>query len=87
MAPPSVLLLPHVSGSPTTMVEPLSSAEAMGALIESSTHVVVEGLPGAAEHLDVLRRVSDGVEAYRVESGTDLLREPAATVGRILRAT
>ena len=87
MAPPSVLLLPHVSGSPTTVVEPLSSAEAMGALIESSTHVVVDGLPGAAEHLDVLRRVSDGLEAFRVGSGTDLLGAPAATVGRILRAT
>ena len=87
MGPPSLLLLPRVSGSPTTVVERLSSAEAMGALIESSTYVVVDGLPGATEHLDVLRRVSDGVAAFRVESGTDLMREPGATVDRVLRAT
>jgi hypothetical protein len=87
MSRPSLLLLPHVSGAPTTVVEPLSSAEAMGALIESSTFVVVDGLPGGAEHLDVLRRVADGVRAWRVESGLDLLERPGATAERLLRAT
>ena len=86
MSQPSLLLLPQVSGEATTVVEPLSSAEAMGALIESSTFVVVDGLPGGAEHLDVLRRVADGVRALRVESGLDLLERPAETVDRLLRS-
>ena len=86
MSQPSLLLLPHVSGEATTVVEPLSSAEGMGALIESSTFVVVDGLPGGAEHLDVLRRVADGVRALRVESGLDLLERPAETVDRLLRS-
>jgi hypothetical protein len=83
---PSLLLLPHVSGKATTIVEPLSSAEAMGALIESSTLVVVDGLPGGDEHLEVLRRAADGVRAWRVESGLDLLERPGETVERLLRS-
>ena len=87
MALPALLLLPHVSGAATTVVESLTAAEAMGALIESSTLVVVDGLPGGAEHLDVLRRVADGVRAWRVESGLDLLGAPRETADRLLRST
>jgi hypothetical protein len=85
MAPPSVLLLPRVSGAATTDVEPVSSAEALGALIESSTLVVVDRLPAGPEHLDVLRRVADGLEALRVESGRDLLEHPKETAMRVLQ--
>jgi len=84
MPKPSLLLLPRVSGAPTTVVEPRSSAEAMGALIESSTLVVVDGLPGGAEHLDVLRRFADGLEAWRVESGLDLLERPREVAESLL---
>jgi hypothetical protein len=86
MALPSLLLLPQVSGAVETVVEALSSAEAMGALIESSTLVVVDGLPGSAEHLEVLRRVADGVRARRVEAGLDLLQRPAEAAAMLLRA-
>lgn len=86
MALPSLLLLPHVSGRATTVVESLSAAEAMGALIESSTLVVVDGLPGAAEHLEVLRRAADGVRAWRVESGLELLERPSEATDRLLEA-
>jgi hypothetical protein len=87
MALPSLLLLPQVSGAATTVVESLSAAEAMGALIESSTLVVVDGLPGAAEHLEMLRRAADGARAWRVESGLDLLGAPRETADRLLRST
>ena len=87
MGAPSLILLPRVSGERTTLVEQLSSAEAMGALIESSTLVVVDGLPGGAEHLEVLRRVADRARAFRVESGLDLLEAPAETVDRLLGST
>jgi hypothetical protein len=82
---PAVLFLPHVSGEATTVVEPLSSAEAMGALIESGTLVDVGGLPGGAKHLNVLRRVAGGGRAWRVESGVDLLDWPGETVERLFR--
>jgi len=86
IASASLLLLPHVSGAATTVAHRLSSAEALGALIESSTLVVVDGLPGGEEHLEILRRVADGVRAYQVESGLDLLARPVETVERLLRA-
>jgi len=86
MASPSLLLLPRVSGAPATEIEPLPAAEALGALIESSTHVVVDGLPAGGEHLEVLRGVADGVRAFRVESGLDLLEHPAGTAARLLAA-
>ncbi len=87
MRAPSLLLLPHVSGGAVTTVEPLSSADALGALIESSMLVVVDELPRQREHMEVLRGVSDGMRAWRVESGLDLLARPEATVERILRTT
>ena len=49
--------------------------------------VVVDGLPGGEDHLEVLRRVADGVRAYQVEfEGLDLLARPVETVERLLRA-
>ncbi len=81
---PDVILLPSVDAGPITRVEPVSGAEALGALIESSTHVIVEGLPGAADHLAALRQVADGARAYRVRLGLDLLERPVETAGRIL---
>ncbi len=86
VAPRTAAAFPRISGLPTTTVERLSSAEAMGALIESSTFVIVDGLPGGSEHLDVLRRLGDGVEAWRVESGIDLLALPVETVQRVLQS-
>lgn len=87
MGLPSLLLLPHVSGAATTIVEPLTSADGMGALIESSTLVVVDGLPGGAEHLQALRRVADEARAWRVELGLDLLARPVETAEKLLGST
>ena len=87
MSSPSLLLLPGVSGMATTVVEPLSAADAMGAIIESSTLVVVDELPARGEHLEVLRRTSDAVRAWRVASGLDLLADPAGACRRLLGET
>ncbi len=83
---PEILLLPAVEDRPRSEAEPVGAAEGLGALIESSTHIVVDGLPGAAEHLEVLRAIADGARAYRVRLGRDLLDQPAATAARLVSA-
>jgi hypothetical protein len=87
MALPELILLPAVEGGAETRVEAVSAAEALGALIESSTYVVIGGLPGAMEHLETLRHVADGARAYRVALGRDLLEVPAETARRVLGST
>ncbi|MGA8890146.1 MAG: hypothetical protein WB493_01165 [Anaeromyxobacteraceae bacterium] len=84
---PGVILLPTVEGGPATRVDPVSAAEALGALIESSTYVVVGGLPGAMDHLEALKEVADGARAFRVGLGEDLLERPAETARRVLEST
>jgi len=87
MALPEVILLPMVEGGPVTHVEPVSAAEALGALIESSTYVVIEGLPGAMDHLEALEQIANGARAYRVGLGQDLLERPVVTARRVLEST
>lgn len=80
---PAVLLIPELSGEPATTVEPVSAADAMGALIESSALVVIEGLPGAAAQLDILARSLAAARCLRVRLGTDLLDAPARVVATL----
>lgn len=84
MAGPSLLLLPRVTAGARTVTERLASAVALGALVESSVLLVVDGLPGGAEQLEVLRGMADGARAWRVDLGHDLLADPAGTAGRLL---
>lgn len=81
---PRTLLFPRITGAAETVVERVSSAEALGELVESSTLVVVDGLPGRDEHLEILRRVADGAEAFAVGLGRDLLEVPRIVAGRVL---
>jgi len=78
------ILLPHITGLPTTRLEPAGPAEALGALLESSVLVATRGLPGGEGHLPVLARLADGAASFRVELGLDLLSDPAGTASRIL---
>jgi hypothetical protein len=87
MDAPRVLLFPRITGAAETVVERVSSAEALGELVESSTLVVVDGLPRRDEHLDVLRRIADGGAAFAVGLGRDLLAAPAEVARRVLDAT
>ena len=84
MGAPSLLLFPRVSAGPGTIAMRLASAEALGALIESSALAIVDGLPNPSEHLAVLREVADGARAWRVDLGLDLLAAPAETARRML---
>lgn len=81
---PSALLLPSITGSATTVVEPVGPAEALGELVESSTFVVVDGLPGGREHLAALARIADGARAWRVAMGRDALERPVEVATSIL---
>ena len=81
MDAPSILLFPHVTGEAATVVEPFDSAEALGRLVESSTFVVVDGLPGGEEHLAALTRIADEASAFAVHLGKDLLARPAEVAG------
>lgn len=84
---PGVVLLPSVEGGPSTEVARVTAAEALGALIESSTYVIIDGLPGAMDHLDALRQVADGARAYRVALGRDLLEDPVGVAGRLMEGS
>ncbi len=79
-AAPALLLIPELTGGAVTTVENVPVADAMGALIESSALVVVDGLPGAAEQLAILARSLDGARCVRVRLGADLLEDPARVV-------
>lgn len=81
---PSALLLPCITGAAATTVEPVGPAEALGELVESSTFVVVDGLPGSREHLAMLTRVADDSPAWKVALGRDVLSRPVEVAAAIL---
>jgi hypothetical protein len=81
---PGTLLFPEVARRPTTAVEPLAPAEALGRLVEASALVVVDGAARAPEHLALLGRIASEARALRVELGEDLLRAPEEVARRIL---
>jgi len=85
-ASPAIVLLPEIADMARTAIERVSGAEALGALVESSAVMVVDGLPGAEEQLGILRDISDAAASYRVCLGRDLLESPGA-VGRGLSGT
>ena len=85
-AAPSLLLFPQVTGEAVTDLEPLDSAEALGRLVESSTFVVVDGLPGGEEHLAALTRIADEASAFAVHLGADLLENPVEVATCVLDA-
>lgn len=83
-AAPAFLLLPTISGEPSTRLEPVGPAAALGALLESSALVATRGLPGGPGHLPVLAGLADGARSFQAGLGLDLLADPAATASRIL---
>jgi hypothetical protein len=82
---PALVLLPQVTGAPTTEVEPVPAAVALGALIESSALLLVDGLPGRDENLALLRAAVEGAQCLSLRLGTDLLA-PGAELPRNLAA-
>lgn len=82
--PPALVLLPEVSGRPRTEAEEVPSAVALGALIESSALVMVDGLPGADRQLALLAAVAEGARCIKATLGRDLLERPADVASALL---
>jgi hypothetical protein len=73
---PALVLVPVLAGGRQTTFAAVSAAEAMGALIESSALVAIEGLPGAAEQLALQARALRDATCLRVRLGADALEAP-----------
>lgn len=83
---PGLLLFPSIERAARTQLRPLSPAEALGALLESSALLVVDGIGAVPDHLDVLRAVADHAKPFTLRLGADVLEDPARAGARILRA-
>jgi hypothetical protein len=81
---PSALVFPRVADREDTVLRPLSGADALGRLVESSALVAVKAIPGAREQLALLGQLVDGARAFEAELGRDLLLDAARTAGRVL---
>jgi len=81
---PALILFPRVTGRATSGLEPLPPAEALGALLESSAVLAVDGMPGVAEQLALLRAIVDGAACARAELGLDLLAHPGPVARALL---
>ena len=81
---PSAILLPSLTGEPSTRIEPAGPADAMGALLEGSALAASRGLPGGASHLPLLGDLCDGAAVHRVELGLDLLGDGVAVARRVI---
>lgn len=82
---PALVILPQVTGAPATEVEPVPAAVALGALIESSALLLVDGPPGRDENLALLRATVEGARCLSLRLGTDSLA-PGAELPRDLAA-
>ncbi len=76
---PELLLLPRVAGD-TTRLDRLDEADALGALIESSAWVTVDGLPGREDHLATLVELCRQVEVWEASVAPDILARPARLI-------
>jgi hypothetical protein len=81
---PSLVILPEVVARPTSVVEAVPGAEALGALIESAALVVVDGMPAVDAQLALLAATAGGATCLRARLGRDLLERPGEVAGRLL---
>jgi hypothetical protein len=81
---PDFILLPRITGEPTTRLLPAGPSAALGALLEASALVATRGLPGGDAHLPVLAAMANAATALTAELGLDLLSDPLGTARRLL---
>lgn len=74
---PALLVFPSVVDAPTSTVATLSSADALGLLIESSAGLLVDGMPGRDENLACLRLLASSSKRVALRLGADALGAPA----------
>jgi hypothetical protein len=79
---PALVLLPRIGSAATTVLEPATPAEALGALLSLSAFAA-SSLPAAVGQRARLAEVVDGARPVRVVLGRDLLDDAAGTVARI----
>lgn len=82
---PAAVLFPRVAAGETA-VAPRAPEAAFEALLESSALVVVDGLPGAREHLALLGDLVRGARSLDVLLGEDLLADPGRVGGAVAAA-
>jgi hypothetical protein len=76
---PAAVLLPRVTGGAVSRLEPLSSAEALMALLPASGGIVAGGARGLArDQLDALGALTSQVPNYRLHAGQDIFGDGAA---------
>jgi hypothetical protein len=83
-AEPAVILLPSISGEPSTRLAPAGPSEVLGVLLESSALVATRGLPGGPSHLPLLAGLANDARGFHARLGLDLLSDPAGTAERLL---
>jgi len=74
---PTLVLYPRIEPDQPTTLAPLAKAEALGHLIASSGGLVIDDVPGKAEHLALLTRLTNGARHYDLSMGRDLLDDPS----------
>jgi hypothetical protein len=72
---PDVILFPEVTHRAETVLEPVSSAEAMGALTEHSALIMVDGAVNVGPQLEIMRSIVSAARTYRALLGRDLLED------------
>lgn len=77
------VIFPSVTMQPATQVQPMSMAEGLGLLIESSPYVGFERLPGASEGLALLGQTLSGASCWALGLGLDALND-SELVSRLL---
>jgi hypothetical protein len=85
LGPPRALLFPSIGSAPSTRLEPLSTADALGRLVEASAFVVVDGAPGVREQLALLGDLASGARPWAAVLGRDVLDAPGGWAERIGR--
>jgi hypothetical protein len=83
---PAAVLLPRIDpAGPTRLVE-IAPAVALGALLESSALLVVDGMPRVREHLDLLAAAVARARCFEVLLGRDLVDRPEPSARLVLAA-
>jgi hypothetical protein len=71
---PDLILFPEISGEPTSRVERLSRAKALEAILPHSLLVFDHAI--STDHFQLLGRLVDGADCYRLHFGRDVMDLP-----------
>ena len=75
-----IAIFPSITDAPRTEIGPMPRADAFGLLLSSSAALVIEGLGGRAENVDLLRALLAASRVFELRLGRDALADPARAV-------